>query len=442
VHLKDITGSLGTELTGKRIALCLTASISITEAPRIARLLMRHGADVRIIMTPKAAKFISPMIFEWSTGNAPITKLTGKVEHVELVSSPEGKADLFLIAPCTANTLAKIASGISDEPVSSTICTALGSGIPILIASAMHEPMLRNPILQDSKKKLMQLGVKFIEGKVVESKSKLASPEEIVHSVISALGGAEESNSHPTVGSPKFNAKTSNEFVNIGFVITAGATREPIDDVRFITNASTGKMGISLAEEALSRGAKNVCLVHGIGTVAPDFLKEARVSKSVKTTEEMLNAVLAELSKKGKYDVFISAAAPADFSLQSPARGKISTADQGKISIQLLATKKIVRVIKEKFPSVIVVAFKALYLTKNVRQFKEKTMEALESTGADIVVGNDVARSDIGFGSDYNEVYIVTKSGRTEFVPRTEKRLIAKRILDVVLAEKLLLHSK
>src|SRR5487761_1056354 len=169
--MKDITGTLGNELSAKRIALCVTASVSITEAPRIARLLMRHGAEVIPVLTPKAAEFVSPMIFEWSTGNAPITKLTGKVEHVELVSSK--KVDLVLVAPCTANTLGKVAGGISDEPVSTLVCTALGAGIPILIASAMHEPMLRNPIIQQAKEKLEQAGVRFIEGRLIESKSKI-----------------------------------------------------------------------------------------------------------------------------------------------------------------------------------------------------------------------------------------------------------------------------
>ncbi|MDG7000114.1 MAG: bifunctional phosphopantothenoylcysteine decarboxylase/phosphopantothenate--cysteine ligase CoaBC, partial [Nitrososphaerota archaeon] len=147
---------------------------------------MRHGADVIPVLTPKAAEFVSPMIFEWSTGNTPISKLTGRVERVELVSS--NKVNLVLIAPCTANTIGKISNRICDERVSTLASTDLGAGIPILIASAMHEPMLRNPIIVQAKQKLTLAGVRFIEGHLIESKSKLAQPEEILREVISIIG--------------------------------------------------------------------------------------------------------------------------------------------------------------------------------------------------------------------------------------------------------------
>ncbi len=442
VYLKDITGSLGSELSGKRIALCVTASVSITEAPRIARLLMRHGAEVICVLTPKAYEFVSPMIFEWSTGNPPITKLTGRVEHVELVSLQSSKkVDLILIAPCTANTIGKISSGISDEPVSTLVCTALGSGLPILIASAMHEPMTKNPIIQQAEEKLERAGVKFIEGKLVESKSKLAEPEEIVEAVISMIGRStgdirRESSAESAL---KQEVPSGQKILaNVGLVITAGPTREPIDEVRFITNASSGKMGVALAEEALAKGAKRVCLIHGPGVAIPDTLKsesERLEIESVVTTQEMLDCVLSSLSKKGRYNVLISAGAPADYTNPSFAPGKISTTSKPTLKLELAATKKIIQVAKAKFPDTFVVAFRAVHGLKNQKELSLKALETLKSSGVDIVVGNDVSRSDIGFGSDFNEVVVVTKNGKAREIPKASKNEIASKILDIVSEE-------
>jgi phosphopantothenoylcysteine decarboxylase / phosphopantothenate---cysteine ligase len=416
VHLKEITGTLGSELSEKKIALCVTASISITEAPRIARILMRHGAEVIVVMTPRACEFVSPMIFEWSTGNAPITKLTGRVEHVELVSG-ETKVDLILVAPCTANTMAKFASGISDEPVSTLLCTALGGGLPILLASAMHEPMLRNPVVQEAKAKLEKAGVKFIEGELVESKSKLALPEEIVRAVTAEIGARQED--HRLAGH--------------SLIITAGPTREPIDEIRYISNPSSGKMGLSLAEEALSMGAKRVRLIHGPGVVLSDALDDRRVSEvAITTTKEMHDAVLSALSS-GKFDVLIAAGAPADYTL-TPSPGKISTTQKPTLKLELKASKKIIEEAKAKFPKTFVVAFKAEHGLKS-NELVAKARRALQSSGAAMVVANDVGRGDAGFGSDYNEVVIVSRGDRTRKVDRATKRTIAREILRALCEE-------
>lgn len=420
LQLKDITGTLGSELSGKKIALCVTGSVSITEAPRIARLLMRHGAEVIPVLTPKAAEFVSPMIFEWSTGNAPITKLTGKVEHVELVSS--NRVDLILIAPCTANTIGKISSGVCDEPVSTLACTALGAGIPILIASAMHEPMHRNPIVRQAKEKLADAGVKLIEGRLIESKSKLAEPEKILREVILMIGK---------------DSTQKEDLLGFNFIITAGATREPIDNVRFITNSSSGKMGIALTEAALSRGARKVSLICGPGVQIPEGMmrNEKLQVKSLVTSEEMLAYVLSKLSQE-KFDVFISAAAPSDYASASPVHGKISTSEHPTLNIQLSTTRKIISAVKEKFPATFVTAFKAEYGEKDLLI---KARQTLKSSRSDLVVANNIEREDIGFGSDFNEVFIVRAKGEAEHLARATKNEIANRILDAVLKE---VHKK
>jgi phosphopantothenoylcysteine decarboxylase/phosphopantothenate--cysteine ligase len=347
---------------------------------------------------------------------------------------------LILVAPCTANTIGKISSGICDEPVSTLICTALGSGIPILIAAAMHEPMLKNPIIQEAKQKLEKFGVKFIEGRLVESKSKLAEPEEIAATVISEIGKSERGNQN---SENFFQLKQKidgrdEKLANFGLIITAGPTREPIDRVRFITNASSGKMGIALAEKALFRGAKRVCLIHGPGVIVPDTLRDENgrvLINSVATSQEMLDSVLSLLSKGDDYNILISAGAPADYTNLSAQSGKISTSEKPVISIELTATKKIISVAKEKFPKTFVVAFKAEYDLGNSKKLYHKAQELIKASNADIVVANDIGRTDIGFGSDFNEVLVVTKDGREKKLPKARKSEIAASILDIIVEE-------
>ncbi len=411
-YLKEITGSDGSELAGKKIAMCVTASVSITEAPRIARALMRHGADVTIVLTREARDLVSSPVFEWSTGNRPITEITGRVEHVELASS----VDLVLVAPCTANSLSKFASGIADDPVSTLICTILGTGVPLVIAQAMHEPMLKNPILQESMEKLKKIGAAFVSGRLEESKSKLATPEEILEAVIASL-------------SPEKPHEYNLELQSIGFLITAGPTREPIDQVRFISNGSSGKMGVALAQACLRGSAGDVCLIAGPGVSIPPNIKDI---KNVVTTEEMLQAVLKELDS-GKYDVFISAGAPADYGVAHPKSGKINTSEKEQLSIELNATPKIIKAAKDKHPEVCVVSFKAEYGSELIRRSKE----SMQQSGSDLVVANDVSRGDIGFGSDQNEVTLVPREGDPKFLKKATKDEIADQILDFIVERKL-----
>ena len=412
MYLKEITGAEGNELAGKKIALCVTASVSITETPRIARLLMRHGADVTVVMTPEAKELVSPEIFEWSTGNSPITKISGRVEHVEL----SGLVDLVLVAPCTANSLSKFATGIADDPVSVLVCTYLGTGKPLVIAHAMHEPMLKNPIILESMEKLRKFGAAFVSGPQEESKSKIASPEQILGQVIASLG--------------KSTKAKSLELQSLGFLITAGPTRESIDQVRFISNASSGKMGVALANACVEGGAGDVCLVAGPGVAIPHRVSDVR---RVTTTEEMMRSVLKELDS-GKYDMFISAAAPADYAVTNAKRGKINTSKNERFTVDLHATPKIVKAAKEAHPEVCVVSFKAEYGRDELLQLAR---ESMQKSGADLVVANDVSRGDIGFGSDENEVTLVPKEGEPKFLKKASKDEIAREIIEFVVERRL-----
>ncbi len=414
MYLKEITSSDGSELSGRKIAFGVTASVSIFEAPRIARTLMRHGADITVVMTQEAAELVSPAIFEWSTGNKPVTEITGRVEHVQLTSL----VDAVLVAPCTANSISKFAHGIADDPVAILFCTFLGSGKPIVIAPAMHEPMLRNPILQESVETLKKTGVVLVSGRLEESKSKLATPEEILAATIVALGAGKMKESAP------------DELQSLGFLVTAGPTREPIDQVRYISNGSSGKMGVALTEACIRGGAGNVCLIAGPGVQIPPGIKKVR---HVTTTEEMLKVVLEELDT-GEYDVFIAAAAPADYAVLHPKTGKISTREKKNLTLELGATPKIIKTAKEKHPEVCVVSFKAEY---GKAELLNRARESLESSGSDLVVANDVSRGDIGFGSDENEVTLIPKEGEAKFLERAPKDAIADQIIDFLIERRL-----
>lgn len=418
MYLKEISGTEGSELSGKKIALCVTASISITEAPRIARLLMRHGADVTVVMTEEAQELVSSSVFEWSTGNKPVIEISGRVEHVELSSV----SDLVLVAPCTANALSKFAHGLADDPVSTLVCTFLGTGKPLVVAHAMHEPMLRNPFIQESMEKMKKIaGAIFVSGRVVESKSKIATPEEILEAVIASVSQ-----------SRKFrkDKKNSDELGPLGFLITAGPTREPIDQVRFISNSSSGKMGIALAKAALEGGAETVSLIAGPGIFVPQEIKNVR---QVTTTEEMLAAVLEQLDS-GKYDVFISAAAPADYMAENSKSGKMDTRENEHLSIELRTTPKIISEAKIRHPEVCVVSFKAEY---GKDKLLTRSKESMERSGADLVVANDVSRIDIGFGSDDNEVTLIPREGEPKFLKKAPKDEIASEILGFIVERKL-----
>lgn len=404
---KDIMETKGTELKGKRIVLCITGSVAAVRCPEIARQLMRHGAEVLTVMSLMARNIIHPYLMEWATGNPVVTELTGKVEHVALAGEHANKADLILIAPATANTISKIALGIDDTSVTSVASTALGSGIPLMIVPAMHESMYRHPILMDNIKRLQALGVEFVEPKIEEGKAKIAETEEIVEGVIRKLG--------------------KRDIAGLRLLVTAGPTIEYIDPIRMITNKSSGKMGIAVAVEALRRGAE-VTLVYGPGTVSPP--KDARVI-NVETTSEMHQAVISEL-KSTQYDVFIAAAAAADFTPKKVYDHKVPTHTKPELALRLKPTPKMIDEVKKVSPDTFLVAFRAEYKLSN-NELIESAYERLKASNADLIVANDVGREGAGFKADTNEVFIIGKDKEVVHVPLTSKQEIARKLLDLIL---------
>lgn len=404
---KDIIGTKGKELHGKRIVLCITGSVAAVQSPEIARELMRRGAEVYAVMSSNAQKIIHPNLMEWATGNSVVTELTGKIEHVALVGEHPEKADLVLIAPATANTISKIAAGIDDTTVTTVASTAIGSKTPIIIVPAMHQSMYNHPTLRENSQKLEALGIEFIHPRIEEGKAKIADTEEIVEAIVR-----------------KLTAKR--DFDGKHLLITAGPTIEYIDDVRVITNKSSGRMGIDIAEEALKRGAE-VTLVYGLGIANPPSKTKVL---NVETTEEMRKKVIEELRSRD-YDVIVAAAAVSDWIIKKPYKGKISTSEVPELTLKLKPAPKIIDEIKKIKPEAFLVIFKAEYNVSN-KELIDNAYERLKQAQADLVVANDVSRKGVGFRTETNEVFIIDKEKNVVHVPLTSKHVVAKKILDII----------
>ena len=409
---KDILESKGTILRGKTICMCLTGSVAVISAPIIARELMRLGAEVIAVMTRAATELLNPALMHWATGNPVITQLTGAVEHVFLAGDRPravGQANLILVCPATANTISKIANGIDDTPVTTVVSTAFGSSTQIVVVPAMHESMFRHPILRENEKKLRKCGIDILGPRISEGKAKIAKIDDIIDRVIDLLV-----------------AKKDLEGLKI--LITAGPTREYIDEIRFVSNDSSGRMGIEIAKEAAARGAE-VLLINGKSSVkVPDYLNV----KNVVSTEDFIKEIKYELGYND-YDFFICAAAISDYSPTEVIEGKISSDDVKELQIHMRLTPKIIDVARQKNHKVFIVAFKA---ETNISRSEliDRAFGRLLKSKADMIVANDVGKEGAGsesrgFESRDNEVYIIDKEKHTTHVKHS-KRYVASKILD------------
>jgi len=401
---KDIIGTKGQELQDRRIALCITGSVGCLRSVELARGLMRHGAEVFVVMSEEATKLVTPTMLEWATGNPVVTELTGKIEHIWLAGEHEDSCDLVLVAPATGNSLSKIACGIDDTPVLSTVTSAIGAGIPVMIVPAMHESMYKNPFILENIEKLKNTGIDMIEPVREEGKAKIASVDTMVEMVIQKL--------------------YKKDLKDMTVLVTAGPTIEYIDDIRYITNKSSGKMGFALARDAVRRGV-NCILISGPTNLTPP---EGCEYIPVETTEDMLNAATTKLKEKN-IDVFIGAAAVADWKMEKKAKGKLPSSK--KFSIELSPTEKIIEKVKKLSPATVLVAFKAEH-GLNEKQLIAKSYERLKQVQADYIVANDVSEPDSGFQSDENKIFVINAKGEVQFKGRDSKHALAQRILDIV----------
>ncbi|WP_148882213.1 bifunctional phosphopantothenoylcysteine decarboxylase/phosphopantothenate--cysteine ligase CoaBC [Thermococcus aciditolerans] len=398
-HVKLIHATKSRKLVGKKIVLAIPGSIAAVECVKLARELIRHGAEVHAVMSESATKIIHPYAMEFATGNPVVTEITGFIEHVELAGEHENKADLILVCPATANTIGKIACGIDDTPVTTVVTTAFAH-TPIMIAPAMHSTMYEHPIVVENIEKLKRLGIEFIGPRFEEGKAKVATTDEIVYRVIKKL--------HPKTLEGK------------RVLVTAGATREYIDPIRYITNASSGKMGVAIAEEAEFRGAE-VTLIRTKGSV-PSFVEN---QIEVETVEEMLEAIEDELKTKD-YDIVILAAAVSDFRVKERASAKIKSGRE--LTLELEPTPKIIDRVKELQPGTFLVGFKA-ETGLSEEELIEAARRQIERAGSDLVVANTLK----AFGSEENEVILVGR-GSVKKLPRMGKRELAEKLWDEIIS--------
>jgi phosphopantothenoylcysteine decarboxylase / phosphopantothenate---cysteine ligase len=414
---RDITGTDGREIEGKKIVLCITGSVAAYRSIDLARQLIRHGAGVYTVMSEAVGStLLTPEMMKWATGNNVVTKITGDLEHIALADY--NMSDLIVVYPCTANTIGKVANGINDTPVTSVLSVALGSRIPIIIAPAMHESMYDNRLIQENIQRVKDQGVDFLQPTITEGKAKVVSPEQMLQSVIT-----------------KFTNSTKSFFFEKNILVTAGGTIEYIDPIRVITNLSSGKMGNLIAEEAIRLGA-NITLVYGHGTYSTKSLPNLNIVR-VNTSKEMYDVVMSELSSK-RYDVAILSAAVADFTPERKAIKKIRTST-GKFLLPLSPTQKIINHVKHMSKQTFLVGFKAEYNVSDSNIIKGAYRKLKECKG-DLIVANDVGRKNSAIGSESNEVFVIDKHRNILHLPPQNKMSIARKLLDVI--ENLITHNK
>ena len=403
---KEIIGTKSKELEDKKIILCITGSVAAIKSTEVARELMRRGADVYAVMTKAAQQIIHPDMVEWATGNPVVSELTGQIEHVKYAGQHSEKADLILVAPSTANTIGKVACGIDDTPVTTMLTTGIGADIPVIIAPAMHESMYNHPIVNENIETLRRIGIEVLMPRFEEGKAKIPGTEEIVQAVINRI-------------------TVEKDLAGKRIMITAGPTRAYLDAFRYITNPSSGKMGVALAQNALARGAE-VTIIYGPGEAKPP--RTAKIIE-IKTTEEMLNAVISEL-RETKYDAAILSAAAADY---GPAERRMEKTPSGRQEwvIYLKPLPKVVENVKKIDPEVFLIGFKAEYAISD-EELIDRAYKRMKGAGMDLIVANDVAREKTGFGTDTNEVFIIDPEHRVTHLNLQPKIEIAKRILDEI----------
>ncbi len=384
----NIRGTSSNHLDGRRIVLAVAGSIAAVKTVELARELIRHGADVVPVMTDAATRILHPDALEFATGHAPITRLTGQVEHVALLGRVEGRADLLLVAPATGNTVAKMALGIDDGAVTTMATVAFGSGVPVVVAPAMHEVMLDQPVLAEHRQTLeRKLGVTWVEPTRAESKAKLADIGQIVEAVIHRLA------TDPARPGPLAGRKA---------LVVNGATVEPLDPVRILTNRSSGRSGLLVATELARLGAE-VSLWQGHATVpVPPHLRDATTLYS--THEDLM--ALAGGKEVATFDQVWMPAAIGDYA-PVPADAKIPS-DGGTFALRLKPLAKVIATLRKRAPKAVLVAFKA---ESDRKLLLARARERLQRYGAQYIIANGAA----AFGSDDTTLHLVHANGHETF---------------------------
>ncbi len=395
----------------KCVCIGVSGGIAVYKALDVVSALRKKDIDVRVIMTESATKFVTPLPFQSLSQNMVVTDMFAEpkayeIQHISLAK----RADVFLVAPATANIIGKVANGIADDMLSTTI---MATRAKVIFAPAMNTKMYENPIVQENINKLKKLGYEFIEpasGILAcgdDGKGKLADVNTIIDSVVNSL---------EKMDTPK-------DLLGKNVLISAGPTQANIDPVRFITNRSTGKMGYFIAEEARDRGA-NVTLVSGpTNLIPPQGVKILNVT----TNEEMKNAILDNYKNS---DIVIKSAAVADYKIKEYSSEKIKKGDNDLV-LTFVRDNDILKILGERKEHQILVGFAAE--SNNV---VENAKKKLINKNLDFIVANDITSSDTGFASDDNKVIILSKDGEEKHLDKMSKRKVASEIFETILRKR------
>lgn len=397
----------------KTVVLGITSSIAAFKILDLIEKLRKDKLEVFVIMTKSATKMVAASKFEKASGNPVAVELfqkdfdykkvlqKRKVEHIEIAD----KTDVMVITPATANVIAKLAHGIADDFLTTT---ALATTAPIIICPAMNTNMWNNPITKQNVAKLKSLGYLIIEptsGMLAcgyEGQGKLMEIKQIEKEIVKTLS-------------------YTNSLKGQKIIVTSGATQERIDDVRYITNRSSGKMGTAIAEECYKQGA-NVLLLRAKNSQKPRYLLK---EETFATTDELFDLIKKNVKD---YDYIYHAAAVADFFVQNPAKGKISS-EKG-LTLQLEPQIKIINEIKKINPKINLFGFKTVY-NASAKEIKEAGLEKLRESNADAIIVNDVGKPNQGFESDLNEIFIVGKKF-FKHLPLAPKTDLARDIVSIL----------
>ena len=389
-------------LKDKQIILGVTGGIAVYKAAELVRLLVKAGANVHVVMTRAAQEFVTPLTFQTLSGNPVHTELFNLIAEREIGHiSLADRADLFIIAPATANVVGKIANGIADDMLTTTV---MATKAKVLIAPAMNCNMYENPLYRENEDKLRRHGYRFVapaKGFLAcgwEGEGKFQEPAVIVEEAIRLLT------------QPDLAGKT--------VLVTAGPTREEIDPVRFVSNHSSGKMGYAIAREAWQRGAE-VTLVSGPTALpAPWGVRLVRVESAWDMHE-------AVLDRAAGCDVIVKAAAVADYRPESRAPEKMKKTGE-RLTLDLVKNPDILQELgTKKGAGQILVGFAA-----ETTALRDHALAKLQAKNLDLIVANDVSAVDAGFNVDTNRVRLLFRDGRDEELPLAGKNEVARQILD------------
>lgn len=393
------------------VCVGVSGGIAAYKALDVVSALRKKDIDVRVIMTESATKFVTPLPFQSLSQNMVVTDMFAEpkafeIQHISLAK----RADVFLVAPATANIIGKVANGIADDMLSTTI---MATKAKVIFAPAMNTNMYENIIVQENIEKLKKLGYEFIEpssGVLAcgdNGKGKLADVNTIIEKVLQELD----------------NKCLPKDLLGKNVLISAGPTRANIDPVRFITNKSTGKMGYEIAKEARDRGA-NVTLVSGPTNLNPPSGVNVI---NVITNEEMKNAILEYYDNS---DIVIKSAAVADYKIENYSNKKIKKGDEDLV-LTFVRDNDILKILGENKKHQILVGFAA-----ESNDVIENAKKKLKSKNLDYIVANDITSNDTGFASDDNKVIIFSKDGEEIYLEKMTKRKVASKIFETILRKR------